>query len=109
MSDDPVLAALIRLEAAQATLQAGQVTLQAGQATLRADVMERIDRLQDSVRAGLDSIHDDIAVTMHHSHRTREAHDATRVELRSLNETVDLLQRKLARVEAEVREIKDMP
>lgn len=71
MSDDPVLAAFARLEAAQATLQAGQ-------ATLRADVMERIDRLQDTIRARLEIIHDDIAVTMHHSHRTREAHDATR-------------------------------
>lgn len=44
MSDDAILAALTRLEA-------GLTRVEAGQGTLRADVMDRIDRLQNTVKA----------------------------------------------------------
>lgn len=60
MSDDPVLAALARLEA--------------GQTTFRVDVMARMDRLENK----LNDIRDDMTVTMAHAGRAHDAVDSTR-------------------------------
>jgi hypothetical protein len=56
MSDDPVLAALARLEAGLGNVTSRMDRLEAGQTKLRTDLMERIDRLQHTV----DSVKDDI-------------------------------------------------
>jgi hypothetical protein len=51
MSDDPILAALARLEAGQADLLARIGRVEAGLAELRATVMERFDWLDRTLTA----------------------------------------------------------
>ena len=55
MSDDPILAALARLEAGQGKLreelESGLLSVEAIQSRLRVDLMARMDRLQDALTA----------------------------------------------------------
>ena len=55
MSDDPILAALARLEAGQGKLReelkSGLLSVEAIQSRLRVDLMARMDRLQDALTA----------------------------------------------------------
>jgi len=60
VSNDPILAALAQLEF--------------GLATMHGDVMERINRLQNSTDAKLDSIQNNVGFTPPRGYRTRDAH-----------------------------------
>jgi hypothetical protein len=60
MSDDPVLAALARLEAGLSNMTSRMDRLEAGQTKLRTDLMERIDRLQHTVDSVKDNIGRDL-------------------------------------------------
>jgi predicted nucleic acid-binding Zn-ribbon protein len=84
MSDDPILAALARLEA-------GQVA-----------VMERLDRLQNAITA----IRDDIGVNFARASRAIEVNDHTRAELRTLGSEVSGMQRQIQRLQSDVRELR---
>jgi methyl-accepting chemotaxis protein len=98
MSDDPIaniLAALNRLEVGQAELRVGQTELRDGQAHLRtelsdelgrirADLMARMDRLQDAITA----IRDDITVNFGRADHVQRNTDNARLELRALYEIV---------------------
>ena len=112
VSDDPVLAALARLEHGQRslddrlqtleqwqrTLEQGQKSLEQGQRELsaridrtRSELMDRMDRLQDTVT----TIRDDIAVNFGTAEQVRRANDNTRDELRALSEVVSGMQREI--------------
>jgi hypothetical protein len=75
MSDDPILAALARLEA--------------GQTKLCVDLMARLDGLQISV----DAIRDDLTVLGGANDGIRRAAESTRDELRDLSRNVADMQR----------------
>lgn len=91
MSDDPVLAALARLEA--------------GQISLRVDLMARMDRLADA----LTLIRDDIAVNMGAAEAMERANDNTRADLRTLGEQVSVMWKQIKRLQTDMREIKRDP
>jgi hypothetical protein len=89
MSDDPVLAALARLEA--------------GLTKLRTDLMERIDRLQHTV----DSVKDDIVVTYGANDRTERIAKSASDETRALGEVVRAMQRQIKRLQTDVDQLRD--
>ena len=95
MSDDPILAALTRLEAGQTALRADMDTMRDGQTRLRVDLMARMDRLEN----GLTAIRDDIVVNMA---RSNLAHDATV----SAQLELQVMWRQIKRIESDVREIR---
>ncbi len=95
MSDetDASLAALGRL-GTQITTLADQFAMrldrsEAAQAQTRAELIARIDRLQEAM--------------------TERAHDSTREKLRTVNETITLLIRRVWLLEADVRTLKGDP
>lgn len=67
-------------------------------AGLRADVMARIDRLQDTLTA----IREDIGVNFSATDTVRRGNNNTRDELRSLADTVAGMQRQIHRLQADV-------
>ncbi len=114
MSDDPILAALARLETGQAAMAARLGRLEAGIGTLatrtelgetRAAIMERIDRVQDSLTA----IRDDIAVNMGTADAMQKANDNTRELVRLQGEQLTVMWRQLKDLQAKVREITGDP
>ena len=127
MSGDPVLAALARLEAGQADVMARMDRLEQGQTALRADLMARIDRLQDRTQVGMDTlrtelmarmdrlqdsitaIRDDIGVNMGAADHAKEAANGTRRELRSLSDVVSAMRRQIERLQTQVRELRGEP
>src|ERR1019366_6550894 len=127
MNHDPILAALDelkagmtgmttridRLEAGQTArmdrLEAGMTTridrLEAGQIATRVDLMERMDRLQDSLTA----VRDDIGVNMGAVDAMQRANDNTRELVRAQGEQMTVMWRQLKNLEANVREITGDP
>jgi hypothetical protein len=101
MGDD-IMSILMRLEAGQTRLDTGLSSLEAGQAKLRIDVMERIDRLQDTVTA----IRDDIVVNFGATDAVKRAHDSTREEMRAYSEILTQIVRKVRTLESQVRELR---
>jgi predicted nucleic acid-binding Zn-ribbon protein len=71
----------------------------------RADVMARMDRLQDI----LTGMRDDLLVNFGTADQVRRAHDSTREELRTVNEMVSLLVTKIRLLESDVRTLKGEP
>ena len=100
MSDeaDPVMAALMRLEA-------GQERFEAGLTALRADLMGRLDRLQHTF-AG---IRDDIALNYGTADQVRRANDHTREELHSLSRLVMAMSTQIQLLQTQVRELRGEP
>ncbi len=114
MSDEPgakpvaaqVELLLARMEALRASLDDTALKrIEAGQIKMRADMMERIDRLEN----GITGMRDDLAVTLGASDSVRRAHNNTREEMRDISESVSALYRKLARLETQMRELKGDP
>ena len=133
MSDNLILAALARLEAGHTRLEAGHTRLEAGQTSLRddvaslredvaslradvgrfdvkqtslrVDIMERMDRLQNS----LTDIRNDISANFGSADAVKRANDNTREELRALGDVVSALYRKINSLETRVREITGDP
>ncbi len=126
--DNPILAALARLEAGQATLQQSQATLQRSQETLqqsvaalatraeltqvraeltqvRVDLMARMDRLGNA----LADIRDDIAVNFGAVDAVKRLNDNTREEVSALSSLLTDLVRKVRALETRVREIAGDP
>jgi hypothetical protein len=88
MSDDPILAALARLEAGQNKLRTdflGEL------AATRADIMERLDRLQTST----DAIRDDLTVLGGANDAIRRGAGNVRDELGDLARNIGDMQRVL--------------
>ncbi len=79
--------------------------MQASFTGLRADVMERIDRLQNAVTL----IPDDIAVNFGSSSAVKLANDTTREELRALGDVVSAMHRQIQRLQTDVRELRGEP
>jgi uncharacterized membrane protein YccC len=116
MSDDPVLAALGRLEREQTRLRTdilGQVTLVFDEQTrfrtdltqfhaeltrVRTDVMARLDRHETK----LDAIHDDVGVNMGAVEAVRRANENTRDQVNTLSEMVVSLHRDLRKLRTRV-------
>ena len=88
MSDDPILAALGRLEA-------GLRNVRDDQTKLRVDLMDRMEN-------GVTSIRDDIVVNMARSNLAHDSAASAHVELA-------VMWRKVNRIESDVREIKGDP
>jgi len=102
MSDDPIISALARLEAGQATMSDRLARLEQGQTQLRGDLMERMDRLQDAIT----DIHADIAVNFGAVDQARKVNDNTREDMRGLNDLVARMMTLLLRLQTEVAELK---
>nr|WP_294556683.1 hypothetical protein [uncultured Rhodopila sp.] len=123
MSDSPVLAALARLEAGQTRLEAGQTRLEADITSLkgeqarlrsdflaelgktRADIMERVDRLENAVTL----IRDDIAVNMGAVDAVERANDNTRADVRTLGEQMSVMWKQIKQLQSEMREVRGDP
>jgi predicted nucleic acid-binding Zn-ribbon protein len=127
VSDDQtarVLAALERLEAGQVRLEAGQTQhtaalerLETGQTKLRADLMARIDRLQDTV----ETIRGDITVNFGRADQVQRIASNLRDDLRALygvvsggrdelhalSEVVNGMERQVRRLQSEVQTLRD--
>jgi chromosome segregation ATPase len=96
---------LTRLEAGQGSIRDNLTRLEAGQGSIRddllktrAEIMERIDRLQNTVT----SIHDDIAVNMGAVDSARLANDNTREDVKQMREQMSVMWRQLKAVQARV-------
>jgi hypothetical protein len=96
MSDDPVLAALARLEAGQASLR-GDLTL------LRVELMERMDRLQHSV----DLVKDDVTVNYGSGDRVERLARSATDETRALAEVVRAMQRQIGKLRTDLEQLRD--
>jgi chromosome segregation ATPase len=114
---------LTRLEAGQADTSGRLTRLGTGQESLRTDfrtlrtdfleelgttpaaIMERIDRVQDSVSA----IRDEIAVNFGAVNQARRVNDNTRDELRGLNDVVARMMTLILRLQTDVAELKGKP
>ncbi len=123
MSDSPVLAALARLEAGQTRLEAGYTRVEADVSGLkaeqtrlrsdflaelgktRADIMERVDRLENAVTL----IRDDIAVNMGAVDAVERANENTRADVRTLGEQVSVMWKQIKQLQSEMREVRGDP
>ena len=100
MSDDPVLAALARLEAGQTSMRS-EFLAELGKT--RGAIMDRVDELQRRV----DLVREDIAVSMGSSEAATRANDNTRADLRSLTEQFGIMWKQLKKLQVEVEELRD--
>jgi chromosome segregation ATPase len=123
MSDSPVLAALVRLEAGQTRLEAGYTRLEgeltslkaeqtrlrsdflAGLGKTRADIMERVDRVENAVTL----IRDDIAVNIGAAEAVERANDNTRADVRTLGQQVSVMWKQIKQLQSEMREVRGDP
>jgi methyl-accepting chemotaxis protein len=116
MSDSPVLAALVRLEAGQTRLEGELTSLKAEQTRLRsdflselgktrADIMERVDRLENAVTL----IRDDIAVNIGAAEAVERANDNTRADVRTLGQQVSVMWKQIKQLQSEMREVRGDP
>ena len=79
--------------------------LETNMTNLRVDLMDRMDRLQNS----LTEIRDDIGVNMGRAQAAVQANDNTREALRNLEDQVGIIWRQVKRLEAKMREITGDP
>ncbi len=124
MADDPVLAAIGRIEAKidtsvarletkidtsvaslAAALEASRREARAELAELRVAMMSRMDRMQDTVTA----IRDDIGVAMGAADAMQRANDNTRELVRLQGEQLTIMFRQIKRLEEKVRGITGDP
>ncbi len=124
MADDPVLAAIGRIEAKidtsvarletkidtsvaslAAALEASRCEARAELAELRVAMMSRMDRMQDTVTA----IRDDIGVAMGAADAMQRANDNTRELVRLQGEQLTIMFRQIKRLEEKVRGITGDP
>ena len=114
MSDDPILAALARLEAGQTGLRDDLVAVRAEIGHLRtgfleelgatrAALMERIDRLQHAA----DLIKEDIVVNYGASDRVERIAKGASDETRALGEIVRVMQRQIQQLRTDVEQLRD--
>jgi hypothetical protein len=128
--DDLILAALARLESGQESLQVvikkefsdlwaavnalqdtaigvgeGLITLREDQTSLRVGLMERMDRLQNI----LNSIRDDVTVSMGRGDHAERIALHTREELRTLSEVVSAMHKQIAHLQTQMREPRGDP
>jgi chromosome segregation ATPase len=130
MSDDPILSALARLEAGQASMQADQASLRTGfQAlhtgfqtlrtdfhTLRTDMLAELGQTRGAImgrmaelQASVTAIRDDIAVNMGRVDAVRQANDNTRADLVQMREQMSVMWKQIKTLEARVRGITGDP
>lgn len=79
--------------------------LQTSSTQLRAALMERMDRLQNSISL----IRDDIAVNFGATDAVKRANDNTCEELRSLGDLVMGMNRQIQRLQTDIRELRGDP
>ncbi len=111
MSDDPltqILATLHRvdtrletMERGQGNLERGQGNLERGLAEVRANLMARMDRLQDT----LNRVHEDITVNIGRADAVERKGDHTRDELRDLTKIVGTMQRQIHGLSGQVMQL----
>jgi chromosome segregation ATPase len=119
-----------RLEAGYTRLEAGYTRLEAGATRLeadltglkaeqtrfrsdflaelgrtRADIMERVDRLENAVTL----IRDDIAVNMGAADAVERANENTRADVRTLGEQVSVMWKQIKQLQSEMREVRGDP
>ena len=105
-----------RLEAGQTRLEADITSLKGEQARLRsdflaelgktrADIMERVDRLENAVTL----IRDDIAVNMGAVDAVERANDNTRADVRTLGEQMSVMWKQIKQLQSEMREVRGDP
>ncbi len=113
MSDDPltqILATLHRvdtrletMERGQGNLERGQGNLERGLAEVRANLMARMDRLQDT----LNRVHEDITVNIGRADAVERKGDHTRDELRDLTKIVGTMQRQIHGLSGQVMQLQN--
>jgi hypothetical protein len=124
MNDDPILAALARLEAGQTALEAGQTALkagqtaleagqtalkagqtalEAGQTALRVDLMARMDRLQHR----MDSLDEHLTLGFGHSDRVERRAQAVSEDNRLLGEQMVILTKLLRQLEGRINGLEE--
>lgn len=96
MSDDPIMAALARLEA-------GIARLDAGQTTLRVDLMACMDRLQGR----LDGIDQHLTLGLGHSDAVERKSDGVVEQNRILREQMTSLHKLLRTLEARINTLEE--
>ena len=94
MSEDPIIAALARLEA-------GQAVLREELAATRTALMDRIDRVQHSV----DLLRDDIVVNYGAADRTERIAKGASDETRALADEVRAMQRQISRLRTDMAQL----
>jgi hypothetical protein len=116
MSDDPIIAALARLEAGQtalrddlAAMRDDLFAMRGNQASMRDDLiavrtalMDRIDRVQHAV----DLLRDDIVVNYGAASRTERIAKGASDETRALADEVHAMQRQIARLRTDIDELR---
>jgi hypothetical protein len=93
MSDEPPT--LADIVAALARIEMGQIKLQ-------ADIMARIDRLQDAITA----IRDDVGVNMGAVDVARQVADTIREDVKLMREQVSVMYWRMLKAEADIRVLK---
>ena len=116
MSESIVIAFLTRLEAGQTQVQADltlvkagltrlearQTQLEASLVTVRTDVMDRTDRLQDTVK----SMRDDVIVNFSRADRVSLIAGSASSEVRALGLEVSAMETQILRLRGDVDEIR---
>jgi len=106
MSDDPltqILATLHRVDTRLETMERGQGNLERGLAEVRANLMARMDRLQDT----LNRVHEDITVNIGRADAVERKGDHTRDELRDLTKIVGTMQRQIHGLSGQVMQLQN--
>nr|WP_294502700.1 hypothetical protein [uncultured Rhodopila sp.] len=98
-----------RLEAGLSGLKAEQTRLRsdflAELGKTRADIMERVDRLENAVTL----IRDDIAVNMGAVDAVERANENTRADVRTLGEQVSVMWKQIKQLQSDMREVRGGP
>jgi predicted nuclease with TOPRIM domain len=107
MSDDPIMAALARLESGQATLQADlksvRIDFLAELGQTRADIMGKIEDLQHRL-AGLD---DHLTMGLGNSDRVERQSDGVAEQNRLLGEQMTTMHKIIRRLEGRINDLED--
>jgi len=116
MSDDPVLAALARLESGQAGMRADITGLRGEFTGIRIDLSDELGRTRAAImekiaelNASVVAIRDDIAINMGAADAMQKANDNTRELVRLQAEQMSLMRKQIKQLQADVRNIKGTP
>ncbi len=96
MSDDPILAALARLEA-------GQGRLEAEQTRLRVDLMDRMDRLQHRMQ----ELDDHLTLGLGNADRVERKADGVVEQNRLLAEQMTTMHKIIRRLEGRINDLEE--
>lgn len=105
MSDDPVLAALARLEAGQETIRADILTLRADMSAMEGRMMGRINAGIDHLNVRMDNLNDHLTLGLGHSddaiERVQSASNSSHIH----GEQIRVLQKLVRGLEARITDL----